>query len=80
MKIIILIIMIIVIIIDCVLTSYLFSFSMLSACKTEEEVYKLSRDGQAMLQAVEDSPKPVVAAIMGTCMGGGLEVSKALKF
>lgn len=53
---------------------------MLSACKTEEEVYKLSKEGQAMLQAVEDSPKPVVAAIMGTCMGGGLEVALAAHY
>lgn len=48
--------------------------SMLQACKTAEEVHKISRDGQSMLNQVERSSKPVVAAIMGSCLGGGLEV------
>ena len=30
--------------------------------------------GQAMMQKLEDSSKPVVAAINGSCLGGGLEV------
>lgn len=47
---------------------------MLASCKTAEEVTKLSKAGQELLMKVEKSPKPVVAAIMGTCMGGGLEV------
>jgi len=48
--------------------------SMLKACRTAEEVHKISRDGQSMLDQVERSTKPVVAAIMGSCLGGGLEV------
>ena len=48
---------------------------MLQACSTKEELVALSKDGHKMLQALEDSPKPVVAAIMGSCLGGGLEVS-----
>lgn len=48
--------------------------SMLQACCTSEEVHKISQDGQNMLKQVEKSPKPVVAAIMGSCLGGGLEV------
>jgi len=47
---------------------------MLNACKTVEEAFVISSEGQKMLQALEDSKKPVVAAIMGSCMGGGLEV------
>ena len=31
--------------------------------------------GQEMIKAVEDCKKPVVAAISGSCMGGGLEVA-----
>lgn len=48
--------------------------SMLQACRTAEEVHKISRDGQNMLYEVENSSKPIVAAIMGACLGGGLEV------
>lgn len=48
--------------------------SMLQACRTAEEVHKISRDGQNMLYGVENSSKPIVAAIMGACLGGGLEV------
>ena len=48
---------------------------MLQNCKTAEEMKALSLTGQQVLQSVEDSPKPVVAAIMGACLGGGLEVS-----
>lgn len=48
--------------------------SMLQACRTAEEVHKISRDGQSILNQVEKSTKPVVAAIMGSCLGGGLEV------
>lgn len=54
--------------------------SMLQACRTAEEVHKISRDGQNILNQVEKSTKPVVAAIMGSCLGGGLEVRIILYF
>lgn len=47
---------------------------MISACKTREEIEELSITGQTLLSAIADSPKPTVAAIMGSCLGGGLEV------
>lgn len=47
---------------------------MLQECRTAEEVHKISQNGQKMLNQVENSTKPVVAAIMGACLGGGLEV------
>ena len=38
---------------------------MLDGCKTKEEAAVLSRNGQEMLQKVESSSKPVIAAING---------------
>jgi len=48
---------------------------MLNACKTEAEATELSGGCQDFLARVEGSSKPVVAAIMGPCLGGGLEVA-----
>ncbi|KAG8180766.1 hypothetical protein JTE90_026236 [Oedothorax gibbosus] len=50
---------------------------MLEACKTKEEITTLSKAGQDVLSEIERSPKPIVAAISGTCLGGGLEVALA---
>lgn len=44
---------------------------------TREQFEQLSRDGQAMLQRLDDFPKPVVAAIHGACLGGGFELALA---
>lgn len=52
--------------------------NMLAACKTFEEVKRISEDGQKILNEVENMSKPVVAAIMGSCLGGGLEVSESV--
>ncbi|KAJ3654495.1 hypothetical protein Zmor_013680 [Zophobas morio] len=49
--------------------------SMLQQCKTAEETTNISREGQEMLTAIEQSRKPIVAAIQGACLGGGLEVA-----
>ena len=38
------------------------------------QLKQISRNGQIIMQQVEDSKKPVIAAISGSCMGGGLEV------
>lgn len=53
---------------------------MLEACQTKEEVSTLSREGQEILAALENSKKPIVSAIMGTCLGGGLEVALATHY
>ena len=39
------------------------------------QLKEISRGGQAMIQRLEDGGKPVVAAIHGSCLGGGMEVS-----
>ncbi|XP_035214897.1 trifunctional enzyme subunit alpha, mitochondrial-like [Stegodyphus dumicola] len=53
---------------------------MLQACKSKEEITSLSKQGKELLLEIENSKKPVVAAIMGTCLGGGLEVALAAHY
>ena len=47
------------------------------AAKTEDEFRKLAREGQQFLDALEAFPVPIVVAIHGACLGGGLEISLA---
>lgn len=47
---------------------------MLRSAQTKEEVTQISHDAQKILQSIEDMPKPIVAAISGSCLGGGFEV------
>ncbi|HEY3352682.1 MAG TPA: fatty acid oxidation complex subunit alpha FadJ [Polyangia bacterium] len=49
--------------------------NMLSAVHTMSEGTELSRRGQRAFARVEASPVPVVAAIHGPCLGGGLEAA-----
>lgn len=55
---------------------------MLESLKTVQEVTAVSCTGQNILGLIEKSKKPIVAAIMGSCLGGGLEVlhSRSTKF
>jgi 3-hydroxyacyl-CoA dehydrogenase/enoyl-CoA hydratase/3-hydroxybutyryl-CoA epimerase len=51
--------------------------NMLDACQSREEVVALSRQGQRIFAQLEQFPIPIVAAIDGTCLGGGLELAMA---
>lgn len=48
--------------------------TMLQAIKDEESGYQLMKDGHKIFDKIANSSKPIVAAINGTCLGGGLEV------
>jgi hypothetical protein len=48
---------------------------MLDALHSAAEMTDLARQGQTLMDRLARIPKPVVAAINGACLGGGLEVS-----
>ncbi|KAG7250922.1 hypothetical protein CRUP_011191 [Coryphaenoides rupestris] len=54
--------------------------NMIQACTNIEEVTLLSQEGQKMFEKIEKSPKPIVAAINGSCLGGGLEFAIACQY
>ncbi|PHR66411.1 MAG: fatty acid oxidation complex subunit alpha FadJ [Idiomarina sp.] len=54
--------------------------SMIDACENAADTESLARQGQAMFDRIESLKVPVVAAIDGACLGGGLELALACHY
>ncbi|KFZ31506.1 multifunctional fatty acid oxidation complex subunit alpha [Pseudidiomarina salinarum] len=54
--------------------------SMINECETAGDAESLARQGQAMFDRIEQMQIPVVAAIDGACLGGGLELALACHY
>lgn len=51
--------------------------TMLKAADTEEAAFSISQLGQQLFTQLENRSEPVIAAIDGACLGGGLELALA---
>src|SRR6185312_6394980 len=47
---------------------------------TAAQGFEFSRTGQALMQAIDQFPVPVIAAIRGYCMGGGMDLALACDY
>jgi 3-hydroxyacyl-CoA dehydrogenase/enoyl-CoA hydratase/3-hydroxybutyryl-CoA epimerase len=53
---------------------------MFQARDSAEEIEQLSKTGHQILNRIADFKKPIVVAVHGSCMGGGLELSLACHY
>lgn len=47
---------------------------------TAAQAFEFSREGQALMMAIDQFPVPVIAAIRGYCMGGGMDLALACDY
>ncbi|VEA75972.1 fatty acid oxidation complex alpha subunit [Salmonella enterica subsp. arizonae] len=50
---------------------------MIGHCQNAQEAETLARQGQQLMAEIQALPVPVIAAIHGACLGGGLEMALA---
>ncbi|SQI38736.1 Fatty acid oxidation complex subunit alpha [Providencia alcalifaciens] len=51
--------------------------SMIANCTSKEQASELSKQGHTLFDKIENYPLPIIAAIHGACLGGGLELALA---
>ena len=51
--------------------------NMLAGCESKEEVLEIALQGHAIFDQLVNLPIPIVAAVHGACLGGGLELALA---
>jgi len=54
--------------------------NMFQACQSSAEFCRLAQDGQRIFDLLEKTRVPIVAAISGQCLGGGLELALACTY
>jgi len=47
---------------------------------TAAQAFEFSRAGQVLMRAIDNFPVPVIAAIRGYCMGGGMDLALACDY
>jgi enoyl-CoA hydratase/carnithine racemase len=47
---------------------------------TAAQAFEFSREGQALMMVIDQFPGPVIAAIRGYCMGGGMDLALACDY